>query len=89
MTPDDVPDEITFITIWSNPPIRVGKHELHGLLERWLPRLDSGCDGWLVVQHNLGSNWLHRWLQAWFPDTLASCARRRARGTSAQGRKSW
>src|SRR5690606_12095087 len=23
--PDDVPDEVTFTTIWSNPPIRVGK----------------------------------------------------------------
>ncbi|MDQ2698329.1 MAG: methyltransferase [Actinomycetota bacterium] len=71
VTPDDVPDHITFMTIWSNPPIRVGKHELHGLLERWLPRLDSGCDGWLVVQRNLGSDSLHRWLQATFPETFS------------------
>lgn len=67
-TPDNVPDDIRFMTIWSNPPIRVGKNELHGLLERWLPRLESGCDGWLVVQRNLGSDSLHRWLQATFPE---------------------
>ena len=71
VTPEDVPDDITFMTIWSNPPIRVGKHELHGLLERWLPRLESGCDGWLVVQRNLGSDSLHRWLQATFPEDFS------------------
>ena len=71
VTPDDVPDDVTFMTIWSNPPIRVGKHELHGLLERWLPRLESGSDGWLVVQRNLGSDSLHRWLQATFPDDFS------------------
>ena len=71
VTPDDVPDDVTFMTIWSNPPIRVGKNELHGLLERWLPRLERGCDGWLVVQRNLGSDSLHRWLQATFPDDFS------------------
>jgi 16S rRNA (guanine1207-N2)-methyltransferase len=67
-TPDDVPDDIRFLSIWSNPPIRVGKNELHGLLERWLPRLEPGSDAWLVVQRNLGSDSLHRWLQATFPE---------------------
>jgi 16S rRNA (guanine1207-N2)-methyltransferase len=67
-TPDDVPDDVRFMTLWSNPPIRVGKNELHGLLERWLPRLEPGTDAWLVVQRNLGSDSLHRWLQASFPD---------------------
>lgn len=66
--PDDVPDTVIFSTIWSNPPIRVGKNELHGLLERWLPRLDSGSDAWLVVQRNLGSDSLHRWLEESLPD---------------------
>ncbi len=60
--PDDVPDDITFRTIRSNPPIRVGKNELHGLLERWIPRLDERSDAWLVVQRNLGSDSLQRWL---------------------------
>jgi 16S rRNA (guanine1207-N2)-methyltransferase len=68
VTPDDVPDELEFMTVWSNPPIRVGKNELHGLLTRWLPRLESGTDAWLVVQRNLGSDSLQRWLQATFPD---------------------
>lgn len=66
--PEDVPADVSFTTIWSNPPIRVGKNELHGLLEKWLPRLDAGSDGWLVVQRNLGSDSLHRWLQATFAE---------------------
>ena len=64
VVPDDVPDDVTFRTIRSNPPIRVGKNELHGLLERWLPRLDERSDAWLVVQRNLGSDSLQRWLAA-------------------------
>jgi 16S rRNA (guanine1207-N2)-methyltransferase len=67
-TPDNVPIDLSFMTIWSNPPIRVGKNELHGLLERWLPRLEPGSDAWLVVQRNLGSDSLHRWLEATYPD---------------------
>lgn len=64
--PEDVPDDVTFRTIRSNPPIRVGKHELHGLLERWIPRLDERSDAWLVVQRNLGSDSLQRWLSSTF-----------------------
>lgn len=63
-TPEDVPDELLFTSIRSNPPIRVGKDELHGMLLRWLPRLEPGSDAWLVVQRNLGSDSLHRWLEA-------------------------
>ena len=66
--PDEVPDDVRFRTIWSNPPIRVGKNELHSMLLRWVPRLDLGSDAWLVVQRNLGSDSLHRWLQAELPD---------------------
>jgi 16S rRNA G1207 methylase RsmC len=71
VTPDEVPDDVAFMTIWSNPPIRVGKNELHSLLERWLPRLDHGTDAWLVVARNLGSDSLHRWLQTTFPDEFS------------------
>ena len=70
VTPDQVPDDVTFMTIWSNPPIRVGKNELHGLLEKWIPRLADGSDGWLVVQRNLGSDSLHRWMQTTFPENF-------------------
>ena len=62
VTPDGVPDDLRFATIWSNPSIRVGKAELHSLLERWLPRLDVGSDAWLVVQKNLGADSLQRWM---------------------------
>ncbi|QKJ21206.1 class I SAM-dependent methyltransferase [Microbacterium hominis] len=64
--PEDVPDGISFRTIRSNPPIRVGKSELHSLLERWIPRLDERSDAWLVVQRNLGSDSLQRWMAGTF-----------------------
>jgi 16S rRNA G1207 methylase RsmC len=66
--PDEIPEDLRFSTIWSNPPIRVGKAELHALLLRWLPRLEPGASAWLVVQKNLGSDSLHRWLQEELPD---------------------
>jgi 16S rRNA G1207 methylase RsmC len=69
--PEDVPADVTFRTIRSNPPIRVGKNELHGLLERWIPRLDERSDAWLVVQRNLGSDSLQRWLQGELPSDFA------------------
>ena len=69
--PADVPADIGFTTIWSNPPIRVGKNELHDMLLHWLPRLETGSDGWLVVQRNLGSDSLHRWLQGALPADFA------------------
>ncbi|MEJ1156282.1 class I SAM-dependent methyltransferase [Microbacterium marmarense] len=64
--PDDVPDDVVFRTIRSNPPIRVGKNELHALMQRWIPRLEERSDAWLVVQRNLGSDSLQRWLAATF-----------------------
>jgi 16S rRNA G1207 methylase RsmC len=67
VSPDDVPTDVGFMAIWSNPPIRVGKDELHTMLMNWLPRLEPGTDAWLVVQRNLGSDSLQRWLQAELP----------------------
>jgi len=63
-TPGAVDPEVRFDTIWSNPPIRIGKDELHALLKLWLPRLADGGTAWLVVQKNLGSDSLQRWLAA-------------------------
>lgn len=60
--PDDVPGDLRFATIWSNPPIHVGKPALHALLERWLPRLADDGVAHLVVQKHLGSDSLQRWL---------------------------
>ena len=67
-TPDQVPDDVSFRTIRSNPPIRVGKQQLHALLKQWIPRLEERSDAWLVVQRNLGSDSLQRWLSATFHD---------------------
>jgi 16S rRNA (guanine1207-N2)-methyltransferase len=69
--PEDVPADALFTSIWSNPPIRVGKNELHAMLLHWLPRLEPGSDAWLVVQRNLGSDSLQRWLQAELPREFA------------------
>lgn len=69
--PEEVPDDIAFMTIWSNPPIRVGKNELHQLLLRWIPRLEPGTEAWLVVQRNLGSDSLHRWLESSLSEEFA------------------
>ncbi len=66
--PEDVPADVAFRTIRSNPPIRVGKDELHGMLAHWLPRLEPESDAWLVVQRNLGSDSLHRWLEGTLPE---------------------
>jgi 16S rRNA G1207 methylase RsmC len=61
-TPETVPKEIMFSGIWSNPPIRIGKKELHELLLSWLPRLEKNASAYLVVQKNLGSDSLQKWL---------------------------
>ena len=71
VTPEAVPDDVRFMTIWSNPPIRVGKHELHGMLDQWLPRLRESADAWLVVARNLGSDSLQRWMDDRFAGELA------------------
>lgn len=62
VAPDDVPPDVRFDGIWSNPPIRVGKHALHELLQQWLARLADGAHASLVVQKHLGSDSLARWL---------------------------
>jgi 16S rRNA (guanine1207-N2)-methyltransferase len=60
--PDDTGLPASFGLIWSNPPIRIGKPALHELLSSWLARLASGAAAYLVVQRNLGSDSLQRWL---------------------------
>jgi len=60
--PDDASLPATFELIWSNPPIRIGKQALHAMLSSWLDRLAVGAAAYLVVQRNLGSDSLQRWL---------------------------
>ena len=72
--PEDVPAEVTFRAIWSNPPVRIGKAAMHDLLTTWLARLAPGAAATLVVQKHLGADSLHRWLQGegWAVERLAS-----------------
>ena len=63
-TPESVDPKLRFDTIWSNPPIRVGKEVLHEILLTWLPRLAPGGEAYLVVQKNLGSDSLQKWMDA-------------------------
>ena len=58
----DVPADLRFDGIWSNPPIRIGKDALHELLGHWLNRLADGGSADLVVHKNLGSDSLAQWL---------------------------
>ncbi|WP_287928550.1 methyltransferase [Arthrobacter sp.] len=78
-TPDAVDPGLRFNTIWSNPPIRVGKAGLHSILLMWLPRLADGGTAYLVVQKNLGADSLQRWLAAElderFPDASFKVSR--------------
>jgi len=63
-SPEDVPDDLTFDLIWSNPPIRVGKAALHQILATWLPRLSPDGEAFLVVAKKLGSDSLIDWIQS-------------------------
>jgi 16S rRNA (guanine1207-N2)-methyltransferase len=74
--PTDIPAEVRFDAVYSNPPIRIGKAALHGLLEDWLPRLRPDGRAVLVVHKNLGSDSLQRWLieAGWSATRLSSRA---------------
>jgi 16S rRNA G1207 methylase RsmC len=60
--PADIPDDLQFEAIYSNPPVRIGKAGLHELLLTWLRRLRPGGSAYLVVQRNLGADSLAAWL---------------------------
>ena len=76
VAPDEIPADLHFAAIWSNPPIRIGKEALHDLLHTWLERLAHGASAHLVVQKHLGADSLQRWLvEQGFPtDRLATGA---------------
>ena len=66
--PDDVPADLRFDVIWSNPPIRVGKVALHEILNTWLTRLSTEGSASLVVAKHLGAPSLLTWLRDQFGD---------------------
>lgn len=77
--PGEVPDDVRFDLIWSNPPIRVGKAAMHAMLQHWLPRLAPGGTAYLVVSRHLGADSLQAWLATTFPRMEVS------RAASAKG----
>ena len=56
----EIPAELRFAAIWSNPPIRIGKAAMHDLLTTWLTRLRPDGLAHLVVHRHLGADSLHR-----------------------------
>jgi 16S rRNA G1207 methylase RsmC len=61
-TAAEIPRDIRFRQLWSNPPIHIGKPALHELLGEWLPRLTPDGEAWLVAAKHLGGDSLHAWL---------------------------
>ncbi len=74
-TPGELPEDLRFGQIWSNPPIRIGKPALHALLLDGLARLAVGGTAHLVVQKHLGADSLVRWLNGAGWPTLRTASR--------------
>lgn len=72
--PDEVPNDVTFDLICSNPPVRIGKDNLKKLLSTWLNRLNPEGSAHLVINKNLGADSIQKWLesQAWVTHRLKS-----------------
>jgi 16S rRNA (guanine1207-N2)-methyltransferase len=62
LRPEQIEPDVRYDEIWSNPPIRIGKQQLHELLLTWLSRLKPEGVARLVVGKNLGADTLQRWL---------------------------
>lgn len=60
--PNDRNLDDRYALLWSNPPIRIGKTELHELLHAWLGQLADKAPAHLVVSKNLGADSLTTWL---------------------------
>lgn len=65
--PEDVPESARFDALWSNPPIRIGKTDLHVLLTRWIGQLRRTGNAAMVVGKNLGADSLATWMAGQFP----------------------
>lgn len=68
-SPDALPADLRFDAMWSNPPIRVGKAELHAIMQQWIPRLAPGGIAYLVVAKHLGADSFEKWLGTEFAET--------------------
>jgi 16S rRNA (guanine1207-N2)-methyltransferase len=85
--PDDPAIASQLDLIWSNPPVRIGKNALHDMLGGWLERLTPAGAAYLVVQRNLGSDSLHRWLagSGWTAERAAARAGYRVHKVTSAG----
>ncbi len=63
-SPDEVPSDTQFSVLWSNPPIRIGKAQLHSLMLTWLHRLTPDGVAHVVINKNLGGDSFAAWLTA-------------------------
>lgn len=74
LAPEEIPGDLAVDTLWSNPPIRIGKAALHDLLGTWLARLAPGGRALLVVQKHLGADSLAKWMDGhgWSTQRLLS-----------------
>lgn len=68
LAPEEIPGDLAVDTLWSNPPIRIGKPALHALLLEWLGRLSPQGTAAMVVGKNLGADPLARWLGEQLPE---------------------
>ena len=78
--PASVPGDLRFAAVYTNPPVRIGKAALHGLLSEWVPRAEVT---WMVVSKHLGADSLARWMgevQGWTVERVASRASYRVLG---------
>jgi 16S rRNA (guanine1207-N2)-methyltransferase len=74
--PSVVPTSVELDEIWSNPPIRIGKDALHGLLLHWFARLRPSGRAVMVVGKNLGGDSLQAWLtDSGYPTTRLASAK--------------
>ena len=62
--PEDVPEDLRPAALVSNPPVRVGKDVLHGMIRLWMDRLADGAVAVLVVGRHLGADSLQAWMSA-------------------------
>ena len=74
VVPSDVPGDARIAGIVSNPPIRIGKRDLHAMLGHWFSRVRDGGRALMVVGRHLGADSLQKWLgdQGWPTDRVGS-----------------
>lgn len=74
VVPSDVPGDARIAAIVSNPPIRIGKRDLHAMLGHWFSRVRDGGRALMVVGRHLGADSLQKWLgdQGWPTDRVGS-----------------